>query len=504
VVLCVASLFFSNDANRLVLQPVEKMVQRVEAIRARPLRAMEMADEEFKQEEKQKARKRRGKDQLLEFMQDPFKGCWGRSVEEPMETVILEKTIIKLGSLLALGFGTAGTRIIGHNMREGATATAGVDAMIGGTKVDDLITGVVRIRDFSTATEVLKQNIMSFVNQVAEIVHGVTNEFQGAPNKNNGDTFMIIWREDGTSLHEQEENAEVSMQYTDQDMLCHKAELAILAFSKILAGVHTSPVLATYRTHPGLQQRLGKQQFNGSDEASRPRVNLSFGLHCGWAIEGAVGSEYKIDASYLSPNVSIANSIEQATSIYNVPLLVAESVVQLCTESMRKECRLIDKVIITGSKDAMELFSVDLDYMSLEVDNSPKPEQIRGGAWSVRKRFQAREFLQKEKSSLKNPAVNKVEMFKNDEHIAIMRQRFTERFLANYNMGYQNYSQGEWSVARRMLSEALHQLYPGSAVKDGPSDALLKYMESHGYEAPSWWEGIRTLHFEDLGGLRRS
>lgn len=29
------------------------------------------------------------------------------------------------------------------------------------------------------------------------------------------------------------------------------------------------------------------------------QVTLGFGLHCGWAIEGAIGSEYKIDASYL-------------------------------------------------------------------------------------------------------------------------------------------------------------------------------------------------------------
>jgi len=30
---------------------------------------------------------------------------------------------------------------------------------------------------------------------------------------------------------------------------------------------------------------------------------MGFGLHFGWAIEGSIGSEYKIDASYLSPNV---------------------------------------------------------------------------------------------------------------------------------------------------------------------------------------------------------
>lgn len=34
-----------------------------------------------------------------------------------METVMLEKTIIKLGGLLALGFGEAGAEVIGQNMK---------------------------------------------------------------------------------------------------------------------------------------------------------------------------------------------------------------------------------------------------------------------------------------------------------------------------------------------------------------------------------------------------
>lgn len=43
------------------------------------------------------------------------------------------------------------------------------------------------------------------------------------------------------------------------------------------------------------------------------RVRMGFGLHYGWAIEGAIGSEYKIDASYLSPNVNISARLEAAT-----------------------------------------------------------------------------------------------------------------------------------------------------------------------------------------------
>merc|ERR1719408_14224 len=98
----------------------------------------------------------------------------------------------------------------------------------------------------------------------------------------------------------------------------------MMAFARILGAVHRSPVLAAYRTHPGLKQRLGKDC----------RVNLSFGLHAGWAIEGAVGSEFKIDASYLSPHVSIAESLERATKQYGVSFITSQAVVELCSPEM--------------------------------------------------------------------------------------------------------------------------------------------------------------------------
>ncbi len=48
---------------------------------------------------------------------------------------------------------------------------------------------------------------------------------------------------------------------------------------------------------------------------------MGFGLHVGWAIEGAIGSYYKIDASYLSPHVNLSSRLEAATKQYGVPLL---------------------------------------------------------------------------------------------------------------------------------------------------------------------------------------
>ena len=72
--------------------------------------------------------------------------------------------------------------------------------------------------------------------------------------------------------------------------------LSLLSLAQVVAAISRSPVLASYRRHEKLIARLPGY-----------RVKMGFGLHSGWAIEGAIGSEFKIDASYLSPNVNMAS-----------------------------------------------------------------------------------------------------------------------------------------------------------------------------------------------------
>lgn len=462
VILCAASLSFSNDANRLVLRPLEKMMNRVDIIRNDPLVAVQMADEEFKHEEKEKAKLRtqrsRRINNALQNHLAKLKGCY-QSQEEGavMETVILEKTIIKLGSLLALGFGEAGANIIHHNMA--ASESAGVNGMVPGERVEAII-GVARIRDFSVATEVLKAKVMTFVNQIAEIVHGVVSEFHGAANKNNGETFMLIWRISGL----------------EDAMASRMADFSTIAFAKILGAIYRSPCLASYRGHPALQQRLG----------STYRVGLSIGLHAGWAIEGAVGSEFKIDASYLSPNVSIAGSVEQATAIYRVPFLVTCSVMDLCCPEISAKFRRIDRVRIKGSTTAIDILCLDLECMNLSIDHH---KEGRPHVWNSRLRFKARQFLEAEKIAKLDFKQATVEMFDGCQDIAKMRRRFSIEFMHTFEMGFANYFEGEWQAARTYLLRAQQML----RVEDGPSVALLRFMEHHYFQAPSWWTGVHDL-----------
>lgn len=75
------------------------------------------------------------------------------------------------------------------------------------------------------------------------------------------------------------------------------------------------------------------------------KVHLGFGLHIGWSIEGAIGSHFKIDMSYLSPNVNMSSRLEGLTKDYKKPLLFTNSVFNLIQSTkIRNLCRKIDVI----------------------------------------------------------------------------------------------------------------------------------------------------------------
>lgn len=102
---------------------------------------------------------------------------------------MLEKAIVKIGHLLALGFGEAGGGIIGQNM----TSSGELNPMMPGVKTY-CIFGFCILSHFNDSTEVLQTEIMSYVNQVAEITHSMVDRYGGSANKNIGDAFLMVWK----------------------------------------------------------------------------------------------------------------------------------------------------------------------------------------------------------------------------------------------------------------------------------------------------------------------
>lgn len=470
VFICLAvgfgAMTFSNDANQLLLNPIERMVRKMETIKDNPLEAMRLGDFEYRREQIEASKWQQELARKNRFAKMIARAQHSKKVKEPMETVILEKTIIKLGGLLALGFGEAGAEIIGANMRGGHSAS--VDAMVPGQKVDAII-GFCNIRHFTEATECLKEKVLLFVNQVGEIVHGCVDDYLGAPNKNVGDAFLLIWRLSGVPVGRQTK----------------LADMALMSFVRIIVAMNTSPVLAEYRKHPGMQQRV--KNF---------RVQMGFGLHCGWAVEGAIGSEFKIDASYLSPNVNVATVLQAATEEYGVFVLVSHFMIGLCSLELAKMCRLIDHVLVKGSKQPTRLYTLDLDYTKLEIFHRSMDRMIKN-------RFKLRQVRELRKQDKWADEFQVTEAFSTDEDLLSMRQLYTSEFFERFAMAYRNYEAGQWMVARdmfftchyagktgmRTVSVVTEETWP----IDGPSRSLLNFMSEEGYAAPPDWPGHRVL-----------
>ena len=86
------------------------------------------------------------------------------------------------------------------------------------------------------------------------------------------------------------------------------ADLAFFSFMKIHAELNRSEKLRDYPKHKQLNERIPNY-----------KVRMGYGLHFGWAIEGAIGSHHKVDASYLSPHVNVSMRLEGSTKQYGVP-----------------------------------------------------------------------------------------------------------------------------------------------------------------------------------------
>eukprot|EP00743_Colponemidia_sp_Colp-15_P004114 GILK01004442.1.p1 GENE.GILK01004442.1~~GILK01004442.1.p1 ORF type:complete len:836 (-),score=113.06 GILK01004442.1:537-3044(-) len=445
VVLAAGAFLFSKDARELVLEPIERMIEKVKAISRNPLAA-------------------------AQFGPDITKTLHGKKMskkQQPYETAILESTLNKIGGLLALGFGEAGSAIISTNMaREGD-----LNPMIPGKKVWAIF-GFCDIRNFTDATEVLQEGVMVFVNQIAEIVHSVVDRYGGSANKNIGDAFLLVWKLPEINSETANDPEKLAQREKARNKV---ADMSVIAFLKIIAKINRAPNILKYREDPALNARMPGYQ-----------VKMGFGLHVGWAIEGAIGSDFKIDASYLSPNVNMAARLEGATKQYAVPLLISQALHSILSPATRNRCRQVDCVTVKGSTMPMGLFTVDVDPGRLKIDTRVKKVETLQLALRKQKSRQ-RKYRIEQSLSLDSFAIHT--LFDSDQDLVTMREDIPLKFYTAYNTGFNAYISGEWGIAKEHLNTALEI----SRGQDGPCQTLLKYLSEFNYVSPKTWKGYREL-----------
>jgi class 3 adenylate cyclase len=462
-VLAIAALFFSRDANQLVLMPLERMMNLMKQISGNPLiatslgRQRQMKREQAKMKSQSKQKKDAG-----------FCKKRAKKDEDTMETVILETTLVKLGSLLALGLGEAGVEMVTT-----ALGAEEFDPKATGKRINGIFC-FCEIFYFMDATEVLKHQTLPFVNRIAEIVHAMVDEFHGFPNKNTGEAFLVVWK------IRPDETKENDLHTEDKDGCLRLADLSLMFGIKLIASVHKSPVLWEYRGHPGLIARV--PNFC---------VSLGLGLHAGWAVEGALGSEFKIDATYLSPDVNLASRLESATRQFRAPILFSETLERKLSKPMKEYIRWIDRITVVGSKVPLKVFTVDLRVGNLEMEPIYATEFHKVHSLRSFEKLRIRRELRKRRYA--KPNFNVASFFREDKDLVMMRQGYTANFFRIFSKGILNYEAGEWEVAAAAIdkSNKVHQVAIGE--EDGPGAAVYDFMRSCDFKKPDGWKGYRMI-----------
>lgn len=160
--------------------------------------------------------------------------------------------------------------------------------MIPGQKINAIFM-ICKINQYTDYTEVLKTNFTDFLNKITQIVHACAFRWDGWANKTDGNKYVITWKlpEIETASKDAERNESLQEQRTEM------ADESLIAAIKIISEIRRAAQFNAYFRKNQMVQRFG----------SMTRPYLTFGLHLGWTVQGAIGSDNKIDACYLSPHL---------------------------------------------------------------------------------------------------------------------------------------------------------------------------------------------------------
>jgi len=423
----------------------------------------------------------------------------------------------------------AGAGIISTNLartRDGKTVV--FNPTVPGKSVYALF-GFVAINDFSKLLRVLDRDVMRLINDVARVVHDEVYRWalgdSGQCNKNLGSAFLMVFRiGDFMEVHEKQRRAAdvVFKRQPKKNLKSRKqrnakrrassrhfeagktlqlaslpgiqsfADRALLGMLKSFASIHRDKDLKEWQKDFRLGAGVGAF-----------KVNVIYGMDAGWAVEGAVGSEYKIDATYLSPHVNMASRMMSACKQYGVTILLSQAVEELLSRNARNKLRHLDTVYVKGSSVKQRIYTYDCRFDGVDFflfERSPEQSDAEAAAYSPN-------------------------IWETDQDLRSMRQHVTDEFMELFHRGVEKYLEGEWKEAANCLQDAddlmlravIEEGYvdykaddldgklfdreaSGEEITrirnefgDGACKCLVQYMKRRKCVAPSDWNGVRAL-----------
>merc|ERR1719161_2580391 len=116
--------------------------------------------------------------------------------------------------------------------------------------------------------------------------------------------------------------------------------------------------------------------------------------------------------------------------------MITETVAELMGAPVRRHLRHIDRVMVPGSKDPINLHTVDLDLQALTLE---EPLQTEGLQWNLRRRFKARQAFEAAKQFKLKGGVSMALLLDGSPDFVAMREKYKESFFEMFRMAFFNY-----------------------------------------------------------------
>lgn len=310
----------------------------------------------------------------------------------------------------------------------------------------------------------------------------------------------------------------------------NQADKALLSVVKICMSLNCDD----YFIEP-LTEVARSALVNKLKQRAGPVVQMGFGLHAGRAVQGAIGSQRKIDATYVSEAVEKAEFLESSTKKYGLKLLMSDSFHRLLNHSNKRRCRKVDQISIKDDEDGedeidlncetMELFTFDMDIEALsfkqenpgrEPSDTASDAGSKRGSLATNKRggrrlsmrvkssrgvddssvddFDPSSYLTvaptKEEAGTHfqlilptGPALYNPNVWTSEDMKTIRELYSDGLFFQKFMSGLQSFYAKDWDNAKQCFSVILERF------EDGPSRYFVRQIEKHNGKPPRDFQG---------------
>lgn len=330
--------------------------------------------------------------------------------------------------------------------------------------------------------DIYDDRMVSFIQKTQEIVQRTADKFNGASSCLFDGKFVLVWRLNSENYK--------SNFITGNRNSSEAAAMCVTSILKIIAKL--GRLKRFYRVKKLLGTRVWgrSQEHIGKEEEPENLANCI--VHCGKIYEHIIGGCQKIDVCYLGPDIAYIDRLHNMSILYNVPIMMTETVYNFMADSIKKQCRMIDVIKLKNADKQMNLYSLDVNPNcdKEEGDLQGSEENIKYDVinedTSEYRLFHAR-IKEKILERLIKGAKNSI-YFEDPDIQSLFKKK--PEFKRACRKAIDFYTLGAWDMAKNELDTALRY-----EPEDGACWFLLKYLEMYDFKKPEHWRGYRNINF---------